>query len=642
MRGRRGLALLLVGLLLVPAGAMGVGATPAKGNPSLSVYAPSNELTPGQPGSLTLQIANSGEVAYASPGTSGQVTTARAVAVELRSNVEGIDVKTGQQSVGSIQSGGLGVADFQVVTAEDVSPGTYELTAEVDYEYTEIVTQSGAQQEDDAEKEFDVTVRVTDDARFAVVDVESDVAVGQSGDVNVTVENVGASTARDASVTLQSTSSSVVFGGAASATRYAGGFAPGETRTFSFEATVAPDTPSADYALQATVDFEGTDGVPDTDGPFRLGLRPGAERTVDIRADATDLGVGTEGSVTLQVTNDGPSTLHDATIAFQPGGETVAPVEAERVVGTLDPGASTTVEYPLRVTGSAEPGPRRLTFAVDYENDAGDAYRTDPVDLVAEVAPEQSFSLTGVEHSLRVGEEGELRGTVVNEGPGPARDAVLRLEAGGQSILPQETEYAVGSLESGASADFAFPIDVSAGAAEGPRQLSVTVAYDTDDGTAATSDPLSARADVAPSRDVFVIESGNTSIEAGESGTATVSVTNNRDVVLRNVNAQAFVDDPLSADTEEAYIPRLAPGETTEIEFDLSVASGASARPYPLEMDFQYDEPDGDTKLSDTYQATVRVTESTGGGGFLSTYGLPLGLVGLLALAGAGFVYTRQ
>jgi hypothetical protein len=642
MKGRRPLALLLVVVLLIPAASMAVGATPAKGEPSLSVYAPSNELTPGQPGSLTLQIANSGEVVYASQGTSGAVTTARAVAVELQSDVSGIDVRTGRQSVGSIQSGGLAAADFEVVTNESVAPGTYELTAEVAYEFTQTITRTGARLEDDAEKEFDVTVRVTDDARFAVVGVESDVAVGQSGEVNVTMENVGGSTARDAGVTLQSTGPSVSFGGSASATRYAGNIRPGATRTFTYEASVAPDAPSGDYALQTTVDFEGTDGVPDSDGPFRVGLRPAAERTVDIRADATDLAVGTEGSVTLQVTNDGPSTLHDATIAFQPGGETVAPVEAERVVGTLDPGASTTVEYPLRVTGSAEPGPRRLTFAVNYENDAGDAYRTDPVDLVAEVAPEQSFSLTGVEQSLRVGEEGQLRGTLVNDGPGPARDAVLRLQAGGQSILPQETEYAVGTLESGASADFAFPIDVSSGAAEGPRQLSLTVAYDTDDGTAATSDALSARVDVAPSRDVFRIDSGNTSIEAGGSGTATVEVTNNRDVTLRNINAKAFVDDPLTADTEDAYIPRLEPGATTEIQFDLGVASGATDRPYPLEMDLQYDEPDGDTKLSDTYQATVRVTESTGGGGFLSTYGLPLGIVAVLALVGAGFVYTRQ
>lgn len=638
----RAFALLVVGMLLVPAVAMGVGATPSRGSPSLSVYAPSNELTPGQPGSLTLQIANSGEVDYASPGSAGTVTTARAVAVELQSDVDGIEVKTRQQSIGSVTSGGLGLADFQVVTAEDVSPGTYELTAEVDYEYTKLVTDSGDQLDKNAKEEFDVTVQVTDDARFVVVGVEQDVAVGQSGDVNVTLENVGASTARDASVTLQSTGPSVSFSGTDSATRYAGGLAPDETRTFSFEATVAPDTPRGDYALLATVDFEGTDGVPDTDGPFRLGVQPSAERTVDLTVERTDLGAGTKGSVSLRVTNDGPATLHDATIAFQPGGETVTPVESERVVGTLEPGASTTVEYPLRVAETAEPGASKLTFDVSYENDGGDAYRTGPVNAVVDVAPEQSFAVTDIDHSIRVGEEGHLRGTVVNDGPGPARDAVVRLQASGQSVLPQETESPVGTLDAGEAAAFSFPIDVTSSGTEGPRQFSLTVAYDTDDGSAATSDPLSARVDVAPSRDVFAVAGGNTTIEAGETRTVSVEVTNNWDTELRNVNAKTFVDEPLTAETDEAYIPSIEPGATETIEFDISAESDANARSYPLEMDFQYDEPDGDTKLSDTYQVTADVTASSGGGGFLSTYGLPLGVLALVALVGAGFVYTRR
>ena len=861
MEHRRGLALLLVGALLLSATAAGVSATPAKGKPTISVYTPSNELTPGQPNSLTLQIANSGEVAYASPGSSGAVTTARAAAVELRSDVDGIEIDTGEQAVGSIPSGGLAVADFRVVTGEDVAPGTYELTAAVTYEYTEIITDTGAQQEETAEKEFDVTVRVTDDARFEVIGLSSDVPVGQSGDVDVTVRNAGESTARDASVTLQSTSSAVSFGGTASATRYLGGVEANDTRTLTFDARVAPDAPTTAYPLLTTVDFEGSDGVPASDGPFRVAFTPLPERSVNLSAETVDLSVGSQGTVGLRVSNDGAGTLQDATVSFQPAGETVVPVETERVLGTLAPGESTTVDYPLQVAPGAEPGDRRLSFAVAYEDD-GDDYRTSPVDVLAsvsprqsfavgnatgdlavgergtasftvtndgsrtatdatvslqptgetvlpvepeqvlgtlapgesttvdypirvagtadsglrqlsfvvaydddgttyrsepvsqrfdvapkqsftvsdatgdlavgtrgtanftvtndgpqpvtdatvslqptgetvlpvepeqvlgtlapgesttvqypvrvagtadsgprqlsfvvaydddgdsyrsdpvnqrfDVAPEQSFDLTQVSDSLRVGQEGQLQGRVVNDGPGTARDAVLRLQPSGTTVQPQETEYALGTLAPGEAAAFRFPIDVTSSATDGPRQFSLSVAYDTDDGTAAESDPLNARVDVAPSRDEFSLGAEGTNLTAGDDGTVTLELTNNRNVTLRNVNAKAFVDAPLSADTDEAYVPRIAPGETRTVSFDLSVESGAKARDYPLELDFQYDEPDGDTKLSDTYQVPVEVRASSGGGGLLSTYGLPLGILSLLALAGAGVVYTRR
>jgi hypothetical protein len=642
MKRRQLVVILLVGGLLLPAATTGLVSAQQKGSPSLSVYTPSNELSPGERETLTLQIANDGKIASSSDRGADVVATARTVTVELRGNVDGIDIKTDTQSIGSIQRGSVGTADFEVVTSEDIAPGTYDLEADVEYSYTLEVNKFNEYTEVTVDRDFEVTVRVTDDARLAVTEVESDVAIGQTGAVDITVENVGASPAQDASLTLQSTGPTVTFDGTASATRYIGEIRPGQTRTLSFEAAVASNSPMGDYALRATVDFEGIDGVSATDGPFRVGFRPAPERTVEIEPAGTDLSVGTQGSVTLQVTNDGPATLRDATISARSTGETVIPVEAERVLGTLEPGSSTTVVYPFRLADAAEPGGRQLTFDVGYENDVGDSYRTSPSDVVVEVAPEQSFSVTGVEHTLRVGDEGELRGVVINEGPGPASDAVLRLQASSESVQPQETEYALGTLAAGDEASFSFPVDVTTSGSEGPRQFSLTVVYDTDDGTTVESDGLSARVDVAPSRDEFALTATQASVEAGRSQTVVLEVTNNLDVTLRNINAKAFVDAPLSADTDEAYIPSIAPGATQTIEFDLSAEGEARARAYPLDVDFQYDEPDGDTKLSDTYQVPLEVTEPSEDGGILATYGLALAVLGLLSLAGAGFVYMRR
>jgi hypothetical protein len=75
------------------------------------------------------------------------------------------------------------------------------------------------------------------------------------------------------------------------------------------------------------------------------------------------------------------------------------------------------------------------------------------------------------------------------------------------------------------------------------------------------------------------------------------------------------------------------------VTFELSAAGSALTKDYPLSVDFQYHQPDGDTRLSDTYEVPVEVAEADGGG-------TPLGLVGgalgaALALIGGAYWYLR-
>ncbi|MFB6233454.1 MAG: exo-alpha-sialidase, partial [Haloarculaceae archaeon] len=58
----------------------------------------------------------------------------------------------------------------------------------------------------------------------------------------------------------------------------------------------------------------------------------------------------------------------------------------------------------------------------------------------------------------------------------------------------------------------------------------------------------------------------------------------------------------------------------------------------PVSLDFQYDEPDGDTKLSDTHEVAVAVEPAEGDGG---GFPLPL-LVGGLVVVGIGSVYVYR
>jgi len=187
-------------------------------------------------------------------------------------------------------------------------------------------------------------------------------------------------------------------------------------------------------------------------------------------------------------------------------------------------------------------------------------------------------------------------------------------------------------------------------------------AYDNQAGNPRESDTLDAQIEIEPEEDPFSVgqralqlqdenASGNETeddpLTPGGTKTVTVPITNNRDVTLRNIETQAFTDDPLSLANDQAFISELGPGETANITFEVSASGDARLGTYPLSLDFQYETPDGDTRLTDTYKVSVQIEEAEGG--VLSSLGgeggLPIWLLILIVLLVAavlGYVLYQQ
>jgi hypothetical protein len=344
--------------------------------------------------------------------------------------------------------------------------------------------------------------------------------------------------------------------------------------------------------------------------------------------------------VTLR--NDGPITVRDATVRLASQNPPITfgqSAASTQFVGSWAPNETRTLVYDVTATDAAEQRTYALDATIAYEDDDGDQGTAQPLSLGLRPGPEEAFTISDVTSTLRVGEEGTLSGTVTNEKNVPVRSVVLRLSMQSQTITPLETEYAVGDLDPGESASVTFDVEVSDSAQAGPRQFTFEPTYRTQDGDQRRGNSIDVRERIEPARDRFAVDPLNATVRNGETTTVELRVTNRGEETLSDISAKLFADSPISADDDQAYVPSLDPGESTTVTFTVG-ASGAIPKAYPLSVDFQYDDEDGDTFVSDTYRVPITVLETEDRGSPVSLIIVALIVVG--AVAGAIFWYRRQ
>jgi len=498
-----------------------------RGSPELSVTTPDPTLTPGRTNELALQISNDGDMDLGTGQTREIVTTARNVRVTADAGGTPLDVETGTLAIGSVTENRPGEATIAVDVPEGVERGTYEVDVELEYSYT--YQQSGGVTTD-REKTVDaeVDVRISDDARFEVVNVTTDARIGGEGTLEARIENVGGEAARDATVVFESASSGLAFAGRASDAARIDELAAGETATVTYDVAFTPGAPVREYALGGSVQFETPEGLERADQSVSAGVVPG---------------------------------------------------------------------------------------------------------------PEQRFSVADVESDLYVGEEGEITGTVTNEGPDEARNVVVQFAEGSANVIPIERSVAVGTLAPGETGEFRLPIEIGEEAKAIDRTADLAVQYRNADFEARAYQDLELVYEVRPDREQFELAVDDREIEAGGQRSLEVTVTNNLDEPVENVEARLFADSPLDSGDDEGFVAELEPGESTTLTFDLSASGSATAKTYPVSFDFRYDDANGNSQLSDTSRIPITVVE--GEGGF--PIGLGLGALAVVVVIGAGvYAYRRR
>ncbi|MWV65803.1 hypothetical protein GRS48_13375 [Halorubrum sp. JWXQ-INN 858] len=461
------------------------GSGQIRGRPRLDAFLSQPTVRSGGESTVTVDILNSGEMRTGND-LDPRVTTARSLRVEADADGTPLTVTSGDVAVGDVPTGSPAAVPIDVVVPDDVADGEYDIEVTARYRYTsQIVPTFNTHNDRTGTDTFDVTVVVDDGARFAIVDADTDAQVGGSGDVSVTMRNVGEETARDAYVTGGATGSEVAIGDGQS-DAFVGDWAAGENRTVTFDSTVSPDFAGDAYALQATVGYRDADGVEAESPTARTGITPIPKQSFPIDDVSGALEVGYSGTVSGTVTNEGPLPVDDAVLVAEPRSDRVQFGESRYALPALDPGESTEFAFDADVSGQADPGPRQVGFTVEYTSGDG-TVAIESTDRV-EVAPRQpEFALVAENATVPAGETRRIAFEMTNQRPETLSSINAGLYADSPLSAVDDGAF-VDSLEPGESTEIWFEVAAAPGASVKTHPVELDFRYDDERGNDRISD----------------------------------------------------------------------------------------------------------------------------------------------------------
>ena len=556
------------------------------------------ELQIGEPGTIEYELENIG------------YESADDVTIDIEPAISGVDVlpPTERSLSDELDVGDSDAFSVDLEVTDETLAGDVPLRATVEFEDENGVTQQS--------RELLTTVPIADDQQFDVDVDESTLRYGETGTVDLDIENTGDELS-DATVQVQSLSSAVTITGGQDE-EYIGDWDTNDEHSVSVSGSTDDGTPIDDATFAVTVDYRD-DGADRTSRAVLSGIDVASEQRFDADYGGDPLRVGETRTVPVELTNQDYGDISDAVVGFQvlsPDGE--LPEGASEVeIGNWNESESHTANVTVTVDDDAPSDNLPIRATVEYETEDGLDRESASVTVGAEVLPSQDFTVDIDEADLRVGESSTITGNITNTGDEELSHVILQPEEADiedfsvgdvDNVEVQTDNYYIGTLDPGESASFALSIDVSGDAEPGPRAISLQTDYENPDGDRYTVSPLFVPFDVDPERDDFDVEIVDASVPIDSSETLTLEVTNQLDDDVTDVEAMLYTEDPLSSDDDQAFIDSLDANESATIDFTIDADSTAVEKTYPAEVDFQYEDSDGDTQLSDVYTVPVDVT----------------------------------
>ena len=485
------------------------------GEPELAVTLADPVVEPGTETTVDLTILNTGQIEAGST-LDEETATARGITVRIDDDDAPVEVSPDTTAVGSIGPGESVNIPLTVTAPASADGDEGELDVEIEYTYTEIDDDNEADDETDTE-EFDVDIEVGERSRFAIDDAETDAQVGTDGVVDVELENVGEADAENVRVTARSPTGGVTIGAgsgggavtgvddteqrdngngadgngdldtspnngngvATESAAFVGDLDEDDDETVSFDSRIDPDLSVESYLLELTVVYEDEDGILRESATLATAVEPTGPQLFELDGVDSSLEVGESGTITATLENTGPSAVETPVVRAEPASDRIDIGEGQVAVDDLDENESANISFDADVSGQADPGPRPVTFTVEYGVD-DERLDSDPFVRRVPVRAEQpAFTIDAADAEIPAGTTQTVRLNVTNNGAEELSNINVFLYPDGPLDVDSDEAF-VSELDPGESELITVDVSVDEGAEQRAYPLEVDFRYDTE------------------------------------------------------------------------------------------------------------------------------------------------------------------
>ena len=486
--------------------------------PEIDVALADPVVEPGTETTVELTVVNTGQIEAGST-LDEETATARGVTVTVDDEDAPVGVDGETTAIGSIPPGESVTVPLSVTAPASADGDDGELDVEIEYTYTEIDEDTDADDFDEDDiaddetdtEEFDVDIEVDDSSRFEIEDTDTDVQVGTDGVVDVELENVGEGDAENVRVTARSPTGGVTIGagsgggtvtgvdargrangngnGNASVSEradrstesaaFVGDLDEDEDETVSFDTRIDPELSVESYLLEVTVVYEDEDGILRESPPLATAVEPTGAQTFELDGVDSSLEVGESGTITATLENTGPEAVGTPVVSADPASDRIDIGESQVAIEDLDEDESANISFDAAVSGEADPGPRPVTFTVEYGLD-DERLDSDPFVRRVPVRPEEpAFTIDAVDAEVPAGTTQTVQLNVTNNGNERLSNINVFLYPDGPLDVDSDEAF-ISELDAGESETIAVDVSVDEGADQRAYPLEVDFRYDTE------------------------------------------------------------------------------------------------------------------------------------------------------------------
>lgn len=281
---------------------------------------------------------------------------------------------------------------------------------------------------------------------FSSSTIPSTIGPGSSGNLLLTITNTGTDLATQTTLTVQSSP----FVTATVATFNLGTLNAGGSSQVTIPITVSSNAPEGTIALPVTVAYSvgSTAGTVTTQNSATITV---TKRTLlqitNVTYDEKQIQRGDTITMSITLMNVGSGQVKDLTVALRNfSGIPVSPAstDTESFVGTLNPGQSTTVNFGLIVSTTADTVPYSIPVSLSFFDDQGNA-QTDVKYAGLKIVGIPDFVVAIDKIDVFAGTSGTITVSLANDGTGSAKFVTAYATASDADVSPK-TNY-VGNMD---------------------------------------------------------------------------------------------------------------------------------------------------------------------------------------------------